>query len=68
MQKLESLQQKLIILDSESGTAFIYNVPDESVLNNDDFDGDMEMYIDSLGYNINSCQWMVALEVNDTTK
>lgn len=53
--------QKLIILDSETGIADIRNIPLEVE--------DIETYIDEcLPYNINSVQWMIALEINDKTK
>ena len=52
--------QKLIILDSETGIADISHIPLEIE--------DIETYIDEcLPYNVNTCQWMVALEINNKT-
>ena len=54
--------QKLIILDSETGICYIYNLDDLYDTT------DLTEVVEELGYNSNSCQWMVALEINDTTK
>ena len=53
--------QKLIILDSETGICHILNVSEEQT-------EDLEITVEELGYNSNSCQFMLALEINDTTK
>lgn len=54
--------QKLIILDSETGIATILELPI------DIFEDSVEEWVEEKGYNTSSCHWMVALEVNDTTK
>lgn len=61
--------QKLIILDSETGIATIMLLP-ETVFteSGEGYDESVENYMESKDYNINSIQWMVALEINDTTK
>ena len=55
--------QKLIILDSETGVCHIHNLDTESA---NIVDEDMDMYI-SERYNLDNVQWMIALEINDTT-
>lgn len=63
--------QKLIILDSETGIAHIFNVPLDFESDSYDTDEPDNITIDSIcekfGGIANSCQWMVALEINDTT-
>lgn len=54
--------QKLIILDSETGVCTILPFM------GDEYEDDLEMFIEKLGFNVSSCQWMIALEINDTTK
>lgn len=61
MQKLTA-SQKLIILDSETGVATILELPI------DIFEESLEKWIEEKGYNTSSCHWMVALEINDTTR
>lgn len=54
--------QKLIILDSETGIAHIFNLG-EGFFDDDD----IESMVEVKGFNISSCQWMVALEIEDNT-
>lgn len=54
--------QKLIILDSETGICHIHNVDIEM----EQYD-EMEEYIEEK-YGIRDASYMIALEVNDTTK
>lgn len=55
--------QKLIILDTETGIAHIINA--------DDYDPNMEEledFVEGKGFSVARCDYMVALEINDTTK
>lgn len=56
--------QKLIILDSETGVCTIEYVPEHLDTFNDE---DIESYVEGLGFRPSQCQWMIALEINDTT-
>lgn len=61
MQK-SNASQKLIILDSETGIATIFNY------DGDGEDDDIMEFIESKGGNSTSCNWLVALEIEDNTK
>lgn len=58
--------QKLIILDSETGIAYIVECPDD--INTDNEDSILEKICTDLDISFSCIQWMSALEINDTTK
>lgn len=61
--------QKLIILDSETGVCHIVECPqDMEDSNSDEYELSINTVCDNMGINYNSCQYMIALEINDTTK